>query len=169
MAAYQITDGGVLRERDSAFIPNDPANRDWQEYLAWVGAGNTADPAPTPTLAEEKASAVKTIERQFTSRVNTMDPPLRPLSVAEVLLIREVDTVETDGSPSAGDYPMLAAMVPDVGADVGAVGTVLRAEFDANSTALAGLEAARRAGVTAVNAAADSAAVAAALAAVAWP
>ena len=29
----------------SDFIPEDPANTDYQEYLEWVAAGNTADPA----------------------------------------------------------------------------------------------------------------------------
>jgi hypothetical protein len=27
------------------YIPLDPANTDYQEYLEWVAAGNTADPA----------------------------------------------------------------------------------------------------------------------------
>jgi hypothetical protein len=35
----------VLRVEDNAFIPFDPANRDYQEYLAWVAEGNEADPA----------------------------------------------------------------------------------------------------------------------------
>lgn len=26
-----------------AFIPADPANRDWQEYLAWKAEGNTPE------------------------------------------------------------------------------------------------------------------------------
>ena len=35
----------VIRKADNAQIPFDPANRDYQEYLKWVEAGNTADPA----------------------------------------------------------------------------------------------------------------------------
>ena len=37
----------IKKTEDGAisFIPKDEANTDYQEYLAWVAGGNTADPA----------------------------------------------------------------------------------------------------------------------------
>ena len=38
--AIQKTDGGIIYS-----IPFDPNNTDYQEYLAWVAEGNTAEAA----------------------------------------------------------------------------------------------------------------------------
>jgi hypothetical protein len=41
---------GVFCISDNAFIPFDPANTDYQAYLAWVDAGNQPLPADEVTV-----------------------------------------------------------------------------------------------------------------------
>jgi hypothetical protein len=46
---YQLTTADtIIRLTDGATIPNDPGNRDYRDYLDWLEAGNTPEPAPAP-------------------------------------------------------------------------------------------------------------------------
>ena len=46
---YQLTlADSILRIADNAWIPPNPANRDYREYLEWIEAGNQPLPAPEP-------------------------------------------------------------------------------------------------------------------------
>lgn len=45
---YQLTEHGVIRRSDNAYIPDAEGNRDWQEYQEWVAAGNTPEPIFEP-------------------------------------------------------------------------------------------------------------------------
>jgi hypothetical protein len=69
MTAYKLIDEwNVLRVVDNACIPQDGGNRDYQEYLDWLDAGNTPEPAPEPpapielTPAEKLAASGLTVE-----------------------------------------------------------------------------------------------------------
>jgi hypothetical protein len=58
----------VVREADHAAIPFDPANRDYQDYLAWLAAGNVPTPLPGPTpeqlVAQVEAAIQAELDRQ---------------------------------------------------------------------------------------------------------
>lgn len=63
---YHLTaQGGIVRDADNAFIPNDPGNRDYAEFLAWQAEGNQATPyqSPAPTFADFQAEAKAALDK----------------------------------------------------------------------------------------------------------
>jgi hypothetical protein len=42
----------VIRLSTNTFIPFDPDNTDYQEYLRWLDLGNTPEPADNPPQGE---------------------------------------------------------------------------------------------------------------------
>lgn len=47
--------GEIIRDKDSALIPKDPENIDYQDFLKWISAGNTPAPyVPKPLTLEQQ-------------------------------------------------------------------------------------------------------------------
>lgn len=45
----------VKRLTDMTYIPFDPANRSYQEYLQWIAEGNEPEPADEPQQEEPQS------------------------------------------------------------------------------------------------------------------
>lgn len=81
MSEYKLQKGGsgVIRLKDMAFIPDCADNRDWQEYRAWVAAGNTPLPAYTPEELEAKQKADEEAARE-----KLIADKMRELAISEL-------------------------------------------------------------------------------------
>ena len=44
----------IVRDSDGAFIPTDPDNIDYAEYLAWLDEGNQPTPYTPPSEVKEE-------------------------------------------------------------------------------------------------------------------
>ncbi|MHA2265803.1 MAG: hypothetical protein ACXAEN_25715 [Candidatus Thorarchaeota archaeon] len=61
MASYKLMDTNVIVRDDGAFIPQDPRNRDFRRYEAWLAKGNT----PAPPDAEPMVTDADFVEQEI--------------------------------------------------------------------------------------------------------
>lgn len=164
----------VRREIDAVFdleFPQDPANRDYQNWQTWVTGGGTTGAAPTVTLTDRK-NIGKLIIAGFAAEAaaaltsgNPMDPLYKALRFAEA------QRWEDQAFASPGDdaeAPLLAAEVDlaDTARDtVDEVHDLVLAELATLQTALALIQTGETAVVVEIDAATDQEEIDAAIAA----
>lgn len=88
-----LQSGSIRRLSDDAHIPTDESNLDYLEYLAWIGEGNTPDPADpiSPPLPIEQIRALeapwdddfKKIQRQFLIAALFREAKAHPLAAGK--------------------------------------------------------------------------------------
>jgi len=86
MADYQLTaTDSVIRTADGACIPNDPANRDYAEYLEWVEDGGVPDPYVPPPDVPPEPTNEQTVLYEHENRIRALEgqPPLSPAAFIE--------------------------------------------------------------------------------------
>lgn len=95
---YQLTASGdprlqpvMLHREDGAIIgiPVDPANTDYQAYLAWLGEGNIPEPAPPPTPEPDWLgfNTEMFLDKDWSSYIN---PPLLMAAATSAALSRDI-------------------------------------------------------------------------------
>ena len=85
MAEYQLTATDVVvRTADNAFIPVEPANRDYVAYQKWLYDGGVPDPYVPPAPVTPAPSTEQTVLYDHENRVRALEGQ-PPLSVADFI------------------------------------------------------------------------------------
>jgi hypothetical protein len=63
----------IVRDKDGAFIPFDPGNVDYQDYLAWLDQGNEPKAATPPATTLPEVVPVEDRVADLETRVDALE------------------------------------------------------------------------------------------------
>ncbi len=98
---YKLTKHNtIIRLTDNASIPADPVNTDYRNYLEWLAAGNTPEPAQTAAEIAAEATALEQTKALAA---------LAAIDAASIRSIREYIASKPDAPQILKDYDAKAA------------------------------------------------------------
>jgi hypothetical protein len=109
---YKLAQDGVIDTENNWKVPADELNRHYQEYLAWIAAGNEPDPADQPT-AEQLAREAEVKQAPLTARQFFA---ANPAAVNFVRLTPEEQAAQLDGMTLAQTKTVIKYLVVAVSA-----------------------------------------------------
>lgn len=102
MAEYQLTaTDSVIRTEDGAYIPADPANRDYAEYLQWVEDGGEPDPYVPPEEVPPQPTQEQELLFEHENRILALEgqPPLTQEDFVSSLMSKAPEQHTPDKEP----------------------------------------------------------------------
>jgi hypothetical protein len=102
---YQLTNSTTIVRDDGANIPDDAANSDYADYLAWVAAGNTPTPYVAPVLTPLQQIAAIEAANPITHR------NLRDLSMTVAQIAAAVTGTNPMVNPAVQQIAALEAQI----------------------------------------------------------
>jgi hypothetical protein len=135
-----VSPGTVIRRSDGLEFPADPASSEYQAWLAYTAGGGVTAPPPPEDIDAARAAALADVNSRAADARARITQHLGDDDLSKWLRFREAHWIESDVSPEADNYPLLAAEIPGNGADLAAVGVNVRAELAALNAQLAQIE-----------------------------
>ncbi len=129
------------------FVPPIAENAEWQEFLTWLAVPNTPDAATATNLAGakrvRKAELDRDAEDQYRKVMRLQKADSAGHAVWHAWLYAELMRYETEVkaslTPTAADYPCMAALITIEGATLALVASNLRTYFNTIKADFAGI------------------------------